>query len=85
MKRNSVLIAFACAATLAGAGLAAQDRALVFSLYGGGADHLADLRNSPQVWFMPGYNAGASVGLQVNRYFAVHGDFTFTRNPTRGF
>jgi hypothetical protein len=83
MKRNSVLIAFACA--LFSAGLSAQDRALVFSLYGGGADHLADLQNSPPVWFMPGYNLGASVGLQLNRYFAVHGDFTFTRNPTHGF
>lgn len=84
MKRNSVLIAFACAAALAGAGLAAQDRAVVFSLYGGGADHLADLQNSPPVWFMPGYSVGASVGLQLNRYVAVHGDFTFTRNPTHG-
>jgi len=64
--------------------LAAQDRALVVSVYGGGADHLADLRSSPPAWFMPGYNLGASVGVQLNQYFAVHGDFTFTRNPTRG-
>ena len=84
MKRNSVVIALAAAAALAGAGLAAQDRALVFSLYGGGADHLADVRNSPPVWFMPGYNLGASVGIQLNRHFAVHGDFTYARNPSRG-
>lgn len=64
--------------------LAAQDRALIVSVYGGGADHLADLRSSPPAWFMPGYNLGASVGVQLNQYFAVHGDFTFTRNPTRG-
>jgi hypothetical protein len=64
--------------------LAAQDRALIVSVYGGGADHLADLRPSPSAWFMPGYNVGASVGVQLNQYFAVHGDFTFTRNPTRG-
>jgi opacity protein-like surface antigen len=62
----------------------AQQRSLIFSIYGGGADHLADLRNSPPVWFMPGYDVGASVGLQLNEYWAVHGDFTFTRNPTRG-
>lgn len=62
----------------------AQQRSLIFSIYGGGADHLADLRSSPPVWFMPGYDVGASVGLQLNRYFAVHTDFTFTRNPTRG-
>jgi hypothetical protein len=64
--------------------LAAQDRALIVSVYGGGADHFADLRPSPPAWFMPGYNVGASVGVQLNQYLAVHGDFTFTRNPTRG-
>lgn len=64
--------------------LAAQERALVVSIYGGGADHLADLQSGPPAWFTPGYNLGASVGMQLNRYFAVHGDFTFTRNPTHG-
>ncbi len=64
--------------------LAAQDRALIVSIYGGGADHLADLRSSPPVWFLPGWNLGASAGVQINRYFGLHGDFTFTRNPTRG-
>jgi hypothetical protein len=64
--------------------LVAQDRALVLSISGGGADHLADLQPSPPAWFMPGYNLGASVGVQLNQFFAVHGDFTFTRNPTRG-
>lgn len=85
MKRYSILIALAGAAVLAGAGLRAQDRAVVFSLYGGGADHLADLAKSPPVWFMPGYDLGMSVGLQLNHYFGVHGDFTFTRNPTHGY
>jgi hypothetical protein len=64
--------------------LVAQDRAVVVSIYGGGADHLADLRSTPAAYFMPGYNLGASIGLQLNQYFAVHGDFTFTRNPARG-
>lgn len=62
----------------------AQQRSLIFSVYGGGADHLADLRSSPPVWFMPGYDLGASVGLELSRHVAVHGDFTYTRNPTRG-
>jgi opacity protein-like surface antigen len=83
MKRISILLVTACMA-LAATRLAAQDRAVVLSLYGGGADHLADLQNNPSVWFMPGYNIGASVGLQLNQYFAIHGDFTFTRNPTHG-
>ena len=83
MKRFSILLVTACMA-FAATRLAAQDRAVVLSLYGGGADHLADLQKQPSVWFMPGYNVGASVGLQLNQYFAIHGDFTFTRNPTHG-
>ena len=62
----------------------AQQRSVIFSMYGGGADHLADLQKNPSVWFMPGYDLGASVGLQLNQYWAVHTDFTFTRNPTKG-
>jgi hypothetical protein len=62
----------------------AQQRNLIFSLYGGGADHLADLQKNPPLWFMPGYNIGASVGVELNRYVAVHGDFTYTRNPVHG-
>lgn len=84
MKR---LIRFAALATVLAAlavPASAQQRSLIFSIYGGGADHLADLRSSPPVWFMPGYDLGASVGLELNRYIALHGDFTFTRNPTKG-
>ncbi len=84
MNRISRLALVACAALSAGTSLAAQDRTLVLSLYGGGADHLADLQSSPPVWFMPGYNLGVSVGVPLNQYFAVHGDFTYTRNPSRG-
>lgn len=69
---------------LATAGLGAQQRTLIVSLYGGGSDHLADLKPNPEVWFMPGYSAGASVGVQLTHMLAVHGDFTYTRNPTRG-
>ena len=84
MKRVARIVASALACLMVTAPLAAQDRTLVLSLYGGGADHLADLQSSPQVWFMPGYNLGFSVGLQLNQYVAVHGDFTYTRNPSRG-
>jgi len=84
MNRISRLALVACAALVAGTSLAAQDRTLVLRLYGGGADHLADLESSPQVWFMPGYNLGISAGVQLNQHFAVHGDFTYTRNPSRG-
>lgn len=75
------------ALVLAGAvaALDAQQTELILSMYGGGADHLADLSSSgPAAYFMPGYNLGASVGVQLNRNLAVHGDFTYTRNPARG-
>jgi hypothetical protein len=74
----------AAALLLAGAPLAGQGHDVVVMLYGGGADHLADLEPSPSVWFMPGYSVGASLGYQLNRTWAVHGDFTYTRSPTEG-
>ena len=64
--------------------LSAQKREVVVSLYGGGADHLADVQESPPAWFMPGYSLGASVGLQLKRTFAVKADLTYTRNPVEG-
>ena len=74
------LSTIAASLMLAAAPLAAQ-RELVFTIYGGGADHLADLEKGPPAWFMPGYSAGVSVGVQLNNYVALHGDFTYTRNP----
>jgi hypothetical protein len=76
--RRPALVAFLWLLALP---LAAQQRELIFTLYGGGADHLADLAKSPPAWFMPGYAVGASVGWQLNSSFAVHGDFMYTRNP----
>lgn len=81
MKLVSSLATLALA-TVATVG--AQERSLVVSVYGGGADHLADLRSAPAAYFMPGYSVGGSVGVRLNGHFAVHGDFTYTRNPSRG-
>jgi hypothetical protein len=78
------IVATALALTVAAAPLGAQQRDLVLKIYGGGADHLADLQSAPTVWQMPGYNLGASVGIQLSRRFAVYGDFTYTRNPSQG-
>jgi hypothetical protein len=80
----SYRIAAVAAVVAALAGPAGAQRALIVSVYGGGADHLADLQSGPPVWFMPGYDLGASVGVQLTTFLAVHGDFTFTRNPVRG-
>lgn len=83
MRRHAIAAAFLLGTVLA-APLVGQGHEIVVSIYGGGADHLVDLQESPPVWFMPGYALGASVGLQLNETFAIHGDFTYTRNPTEG-
>lgn len=77
------IASIAAALLLAAAPLAAQ-REYVIQLYGGGADHLADLQSSPPAWFMPGYAVGGSIGVQLNNLVGIHGDFTYTRNPVEG-
>lgn len=77
-------VATALGLAVMAAPLAAQQRELVVSVYGGGADHLADFESNPPVWLMPGYSLGATVGLQLSRHFSVRGDFTYARTPSRG-
>ena len=68
----------ALAALFAATPLAAQfDRSIVIGMYGGGYDHTLDLNAAGTARFMPGYSVGATVGAQLNRYVALHGDFTF--------
>ncbi len=80
---QSRVVGILCAALLGASALGAQQRTVVLSLYGGGADHLADLR-ADAASFNPGYNLGASVGYQLTPYLAIHGDFTFTKNRAWG-
>ena len=68
---------------LVAAPLAAQ-RQFIVTAFGGGADHLADLKSSPPAWFMPGYSVGASIGYGLTSSFSIQGDFTYTRNPVEG-
>ncbi len=65
----------------------AQDngRAVVFQVFGGGTGHLRNLNTGPGVaHFTPGYNLGGAVGIQANKYIAVHADLTYTRTEARG-
>lgn len=81
MKRLASIVA----AALLAAGSAAAQRTVVLGVYGGGADHLADLTTqAPVASFNPGYSLGATAGYVLNERLAVHGDFTFTRNPAWG-
>jgi hypothetical protein len=82
MKRVSWL---AAALLVTAASLGAQQRTVFVRVYGGGADHLADLTaQGPQASFSPGYAVGASAGVQLSELVALRGDFTFTRNPAWG-
>jgi hypothetical protein len=84
MKLGIRIAASALLLAIAAAPLEAQQRDLVIGIYGGGADHLADLQSNPSVWLMPGYSFGGSVGLQLSRHFAVHAAFTYARTPSEG-
>lgn len=79
------LTATAAALFLAAAPLAAQ-RAVVFNFNGGGYNHFNNLSASgaPTADFKPGYNFGASVGMDFTQYFGLHGDFTYAHAQARG-
>ncbi len=67
------------AALVAAAPLAAQmtpGRPLMIGVYGGGYDHFLNLNAAGTTSFTPGYSIGATAGVQLNRYVAVHADFT---------
>jgi opacity protein-like surface antigen len=78
MSYGNRLAAAALAAMFAAAPLAAQsDRSIVVGVYGGDYSHMEDFNAAGTARFMPGYDVGATAGVQFNRYVAVHGDFTF--------
>ncbi len=67
------------AAWFAAAPLAAQQtgRPLIIGVYGGGYDHLLNLNSAGTAQFTPGASVGVTAGVQLNRFVALHGDFTF--------
>jgi opacity protein-like surface antigen len=76
----------AAIAVLVGAAPLAAQRAMIFNLNGGGYNHFVNLNTSgtPTADFKPGYNFGASIGVQLNDYVGLHGDFTFAHAQARG-
>ena len=59
----------------------AQDRAVNFSVRGGGFNGLADLNEAGTADFgRTGYNVGGSVGVDLSRHIGLSGNFTFARN-----
>src|SRR5690349_12906019 len=69
----------------AAAPLSAQ-RSIVLNVNGGGYEHLVNLNSSgaPTADFNAGYNFGLSGGVELTKFLAVHGDFTFAHAQARG-
>ena len=77
----------ACALVAAGALAAQQPRhALVVGGFGGGYTHLNNL-SQPQFAtadFKPGWNAGLTAGVEINKLVALHLDLTYARSTGNG-
>ena len=81
--------AAALAAWCATMPLGAQtDRSVVVGVYGGGYSHLLNLNDAGgshgTAHFTQGSTVGATVGMQLTRFVAVHGDFTYAENQAQG-
>lgn len=86
-KKKRMLGALTIAAAFAAAlpaTAAAQDRGVTFSVRGGGFNGLTDLADGAAADFKTvGYSVGGGVGVELSRYVALRGDFTFARNELR--
>jgi hypothetical protein len=62
-----------------------QDRAVVVQVLGGGYSHAANLNTSgPAAHFKTGFDLGGALGVQFDKYVAIHGDFTFAQTKALG-
>jgi Outer membrane protein beta-barrel domain len=71
-------------AVMAAVPAAAQDRAVTVFARGGGLSSMSDLNDaSVPSDFKTGYALGGGAAVQLNRYVALRGDFTFGREEFR--
>ncbi len=75
--RGTVLALAALA--LATGPAAAQDRGVTIAARGGGVSALEDLNETGSQEFNTGFNVGGGARVDLNKYLAVRGDFTFAR------
>ncbi len=77
---RSIFAAIALSAVLAGTG-AAQDRAVWFMAKSGGFNGVTSLNDAGTADLKKvGYNLGGAVAVQLHRYVALRGNFSFGRN-----
>jgi opacity protein-like surface antigen len=80
---RSILAGLATTLVLASP-LAAQDRTVRVFAAGGGYNALTNLNDAGSADFKKvGYTVGGGVGVQVQRYVTLRGDFRFARNQFR--
>lgn len=60
-----------------------QERAVVFSARVGGFSALNHLNDAPTAAFKTGFNVGGGVGMQVNKYVVLDGDFAWGQHQYR--
>ena len=71
-------------AAAGGAPLAAQSHAVTFFASGGGYNGLTDLNTAGTADFKKtGYNFGGGIGVELQKYVTLRGDFTYGRNELR--
>ena len=86
MLRARILFGILIAASLAVMSASAQNSGnhpIILSGRGGGYSALADLNDAGTADTKLGFNLGVGVGVQVNEYVVLRGDFTFGRDELR--
>lgn len=84
MTRLHKLLAVAAIAAIA-TPLAAQDRGVILRVMGGGYSHTMNLNSGPDfAHFKAGIAFNAGLGVQLNKYAALLGDFTFSQTKGLG-
>jgi len=62
----------------------AQDKAVGITVRGGAFNAITDLNDAATADFKKtGYNVGGGINLDLHKYFALRGDFTYARNELR--
>ena len=86
MLRTRILFGILIAASLAVMSASAQNSGnhpIILSGRGGGYSALADLNDAGTADTKLGFNAGGGIAVQVHKYVALRGDFTFGRDELR--
>ena len=86
MLRNRIIFGGLIAASLVATSARAQnasDHAIILSGRGGGYNALTDLNDAGTADTKLGFNAGGGIAVQIHKYVALRGDFTFGRDELR--